>query len=559
LGCLFYCRYLIVSAMEGKSIFRTMRLPLSHLPTVLLIVGYPIYWLELYAFRAGRGNTTPLAWIIFCIFALIVLYRNYTRLVAGARDFCVRFSQEPLSLRLLLVVAGIGAGVISLCAFYAALLPPHLVQESDLLNYHLTLPRQHLIMHSFKHIPWSTADLYLLPIDFSLAPYWLATNLPNKFPQFLFFAGIIPVSFNLVRRFSGNNFLSLCLIVLAVFGSHSVGIQAGTAMLDLALCYLFLAALDSFLGGAILISALEFVFLFWSKSFIPLQLGLTFMALFCLMFVLKKWFMYKVDWNLGREIEAGTLNKKKLQQFAVLFLICSIFIAGPFIAKSMYYAGTPLFPFKVGILNPGNGLDRNSPQWQSLLEKSKQCVTTRDDYGAGRSLKEFIGHFWLIAVPEEGVNNRYDYPVGLMYLLFVGPFLYVFISSLRKKKIGLLPFFVVVYWLVWWVGSQQTRFLFIPILLMFISVIATNKFQSRILIIAMLIALFLTGLSVFRAHRADFGCASWEVLRPKDRELIAMSKTVNRNQPVKLNYPDVAFADFEVDVQDTNSVFVLQH
>lgn len=261
--------------MEGQSIFRETRFTLSHLPTLLLIFGYPIYWLELYLLRSGHSETTPLAWVIFSFFTLIVFSMNYIRLAAAARKFFTWFAQKQLPVKLLLVSMGIGSGAALLFAFYASLLPPHLIQEFDALNYHIALPRQHLLRGSFSHIPWSTADLYFLPIDFALAPFWLATSLPNKLPQLFFIIGLLGVCGRLAWRFSGGKIWPVVLSVLAVLGSHNIGIQMGTAMLDIAICYLFLAALDSFLGGVVWLGVVELSFYVWSKPLIPAQFIIT--------------------------------------------------------------------------------------------------------------------------------------------------------------------------------------------------------------------------------------------------------------------------------------------
>ncbi len=265
--------------MEGQNIFRSIRFPLSHLPTFFLVIGYPIFWLELYVFKVGHGQTTPGAWTIFSIFAFIAIFQNHSQITAGLRNFQTWFKEESSSVKALLVAAGIAAGVIFLSALYASFLPPHLVQEFDAINYHITLPRQHLLLGSFGHIPWSSADLYFLPIDFALAPFWLATSLPNKLPQFFFVIGLLAVSGRLAWRFSGGKTWPVMLVVLAILGSHNIGIQAGTAMLDIAICYLFLAALDSFLSGAIWLGIIEISFYFWSKPLIPAQVIVT-VALF---------------------------------------------------------------------------------------------------------------------------------------------------------------------------------------------------------------------------------------------------------------------------------------
>lgn len=105
------------------------------------------------------------------------------------------------------------------------LLPPHVPPEFDALNYHYTLPRQHLITGSFAHLKWSVADLWLLPFQFSLAPYWFSTVLPNKVPQFIFMLGLWAVVFRLAQRFSPTNGIAAgVLALLAVIGSHGFSI-----------------------------------------------------------------------------------------------------------------------------------------------------------------------------------------------------------------------------------------------------------------------------------------------------------------------------------------------
>ena len=61
---------------------------------------------------------------------------------------------------------------ILLIIVLASVEPIHLMQEADCMNYHYGLPRQHLILGSFGHISWAADDLFLLPVDFSLSPFW---------------------------------------------------------------------------------------------------------------------------------------------------------------------------------------------------------------------------------------------------------------------------------------------------------------------------------------------------------------------------------------------------
>jgi len=546
--------------LEGHRIFKKNVLNIAHLPTLLLAIGYPIFWLELYLLRSHGGHTTMLAPCLFFVLVLYVLIKQkniiYDQIINVKRNF----SQCSVFFKSFIIIGSVFSIVIILCAFYASLLPPHLIQESDALNYHISIPRQHLILGSFQHISWSTADLYLLPIDFALAPFWLFTEYPNKFPQFIFSIGLLLIAMRLTRKITRNDFLCQILVVFGILGSHNVGIQLGTAMLDVILCYLLLAALDSLLDKRLFMCAIEFAFYFWSKSFVPLQVMFIVILMFFLYFILKNLDFNKIGWSAQNLIVTQGIDmRKKCRKFTILFLLISIFVAGPFLGKTLYYAGTPLYPFFPGMIQINKNIDKSSLAWKSLLSKSQKAVSTRDQYGSGRSPIEFMRHLWLIAVPEKGVNNRYDYPVGLMYLLCLGPFLSTLVRSVKDKEFLILPVFVTLFWMSWWLGSHQSRFLYVPIVLLLIVVMAQKKFHSKAFAIGVILCLVLVSLSVFRAHKSDFGKSAWDVLRKKDKELLNLSKTVKGDQVVQLSYFDIAFADFPVEVIQNNSVFVLQY
>ena len=557
MGCLF-CHYNVtVYNLEDQSISRSIRYPLSHLSTLFLVIGYPLFWLELYFFRSGYARTTPLAWIFFCFFTCILCFENYPRLVAGVRKLLAWFMQLTLSVKILLIFIGIGLGVTFFSAIYASLLPPHLVQEGDVLNYHITLPRQHLLRGSFNHISWSTADLFLLPIDFALTPFWLATSLPNKIPQFFFLIGLLAVCGRLTWRLSKGQVWPVILLIIAVIGTHSVGIQAGTGMLDILICYLFLAAIDSFLSRRFMIGAVELCFYLWSKPFMSVQSVVIFGVCALICFILWKLkVINEIVITPGKKIKEFTnWNRPVFIRMMGVFFILSLCVAGPFIAKSLRYSGTPLFPVSVGTFKSFS-ISKSPAYWSELEQKGENLLATRNQYGSGWNILEFMRHFWLAAVPEEGVNNRYDYPLGLMYLLFFGPFVFFFLSSLCRRVLPLLSLWVIVSWVVWWWGIQQTRFLLVPLILMYLAVALSIGRPSRIMLGSMLAAVLLVSVSVYRTHNQDFGRWGYNVLRAKDKDLIQLGRG---SPPASLSFFDLAYATFIVDRVDSNNpVFVLK-
>ncbi len=536
-----------------------IRSNLSHLPTMMLIVGYIVYWIELLCFNTSNGQTSPLSVLVFGCIVLIGLVRNFGSIIDVINKCVNSFKALSLFSKLLLCVGFLCVVSISLISLYASRLPPHLDQEYDVLNYHYSIARQHLILNSFQHISWSSADLFLLPIQFALSPYWFLTTLPNKFPQFIILLGLAAVSIRLTQYFTKDNILLSILCVFAVFGSHGLCIQMGTAMLDMAICYLFLAGLDSFLHQRYKMAAVEWSFFLWAKSFIPLQMGLLVTLIVICAFVLKKYAGFSCHFSFY----PSPIDKEDFKKICIKFLpwliVGSLVIAGPFLIKSYQFSGTPLYPFGVGLLGEGR-LEQNPEVWVSLNKATDSHLSTRDWYGYGRNWSQFFKHFWILAVPDQGVNNKYDYPLGLMYLVFLLPFLTFFAQSLRKKELPILAIFTIMYWVSWWFGSQQARFLYIPLILIYIITIPKLKNNSFILLSVCVLSLMFSSISVLRAHKADFQKTAYEVLDPNYLKHIKLSKSylvLQRNDVVSLKEHEVAFAQFPVRVEQEKYPFVI--
>lgn len=549
--------------MENTGTVKNRYFKITHLPTLILLIGYPAYWIELFFINKHDGGTSALAWVMFLLSVIFLTKIEVNLFLDFAKWIRIEWGKIRAGSRIYIAISSVIVFGVIIVAFKASLLPPHLSQEFDALNYHITVPRQHLILGSFKFIPWSSADLFILPIDFSLAPYWLATELPNKFPQFLFLIGLVSVMVDLVKRFSGNNFIGIVLAASAVFGSHFIGIQMGTAMLDIVIAYLFLAAMDSLLAGQIFMFLVEFVFFYWSKPFIPLQCALLIAVMTLAFALLKMRGLKEVRLFFGEGLDSFKLKEyaRNIKKSLIPFLLLSAAVAGPFIVKSIYYSGVPLFPFAVGIFDMSGSAHRNESLHNSLTASSKSHISAKDAYGYGKSGWDFLKHLWLISVPDKGVNNRYDYPAGLIYLIFLGPFLYMFILALGRKEFTVFPLFTVFYWISWWFGSQQTRFLYIPALMMIIAVISEMKIYSKIFMSAIMFSLIITGVSIFRANKNDFFAYPADVLRPKDKELVRISRDylkAGRSDAVSVDFYDVAYAGFPVKVTGEEASWVLK-
>lgn len=536
--------------------FKANALSLSHLPTWMLIIGLPLYWLEMAFHRNNYGISTPLAWIFFAVVAAVAVRYAF---VNRSWSLKALWPEGWVDRGFIIAGALLCLGMIAVY-FYAALLPPHLPQEEDVLNYHYTFPRQHLIRQSFEYIRWSTCDLFPYPVQFGLAPFWFATELPNKLPQFLFFLSVPAILVRLLKLLGQADPWKCALLVFAFFGAHHVVIQGGTAMLDIVLAYLFLAALDSFFRGNWIMAAVEFVFYFWSKSFAPLQMIAVITVLLAALFVLKR---SGFQMNLGFASSSGKLTSiytKIFRKFLLLFAVLSIVVAGPFVVKSLKIGGTPLFPFFVGAFPHFQHIDELPWDWDSFVAAAKYDLSMKDAYGLPRTPVNLIKHIWLIAVPQDGVNNVFDYPVGLVYLLCLGPFFYFMAKGLLRKQIGILSLLACVIWSSWWFGSQQSRFLYVPLFLLYLTVIAEIRF-SRVFFASVLLAVLLSAGSAFRAHRVDFGKAPESLLRQQDQEFRRLSKeyiSEGRTGIVVVDHYQAAYAQFPARVLQENIPYTLQ-
>ena len=521
--------------------------PLSHLPTWFFIIGYPLFWLQLYTHSANYGVTSSVGWVLFGGVALLCL----SVAVGGGQNYFKRLIVFWSSLERIEKFFWSAGFAISLfiigIVVLASLKPIHLIQESDCLRYHYALPRQHLILGSFAHIPWAADDLFLLPMDFALAPFWFATALPNKIPQLIIFLGLISMAVRLTsalaterRPWAGP------LAALVILGTHGFGIQMGTGMLDLAIVYLFLASLDSLRLGNWFLAGVEFTFFFWSKPLMPLEVLITIgVWAFCLALARRS------HWQI-----IDTFILKHGGRALGLFIALSVVVAGPFIVKSIYYAATPFFPLAPGFMGTWANIKIHPQSWHSLQQASQLWMEgTKNSYGHGRDLLSFVKHWWLLGVPEKGVNNSFDYPLGLPYLLLIGPFLFFLIKDIVQRKFSPLSVLAAVIWALWWFTAQQSRFLYVPLLIVFMVTIARLEKISRGLFLCLLISLCLEALSLWGAHKSDMGRWGVDDLRSQDKQLLELNhRYLEHSLPNYIDWPshDVAYAQFPVMVRKEN-------
>ena len=81
MGLLFWGSDLTLYLMAIHRSLGKITSPLSHLPTWFFIIGYPLFWLQLYTHTASDGVTSALPWVLFG--GVIVIFSKLSGPVLG--------------------------------------------------------------------------------------------------------------------------------------------------------------------------------------------------------------------------------------------------------------------------------------------------------------------------------------------------------------------------------------------------------------------------------------------------------------------------------------------
>ena len=457
-------------------------------PIVLWALGFIEFHLTVF-FGPRNGHTLGVSlWISLAVLlAALWRCRNATLRVAGMLAGEVR--RAPVLFWLLCMVQ---AGMFAL-ASHEAHFPPHWPQEGDAINYHMALPRQHLFWGSLQHLPWSAADLWPLALQFGFAPIWFMGATINKWPQLLAALWAFVMMLALGRRKAAHSFTGW-MPALALFTTHGVMVQLGMAMLDLTNLYLLLAAWHAAVHRRPFWWAVHVALYAATKAFHPAQAGILTLA---------------VLGNFAVFDRAVLIRNRRLLVFgAALALVLFCVTMARSVWVSIERAGTPIFPFFTCVFSGVTNCQGEAGE--AVRATVARQFSTRDGYGLGRGAGAFIAHLWRISVPAMGtVNNVYDYPLGLTWILLLVLLAASIPDWIRAKLPPPELVLAVVIWVLWWVTSQQSRWLY-PFIAF--GLLATVPLQLRanrsLLVVVILGAACLSLLSQARAIRADLGASA---------------------------------------------------
>ncbi|MGZ3721141.1 MAG: hypothetical protein ACXWR1_22495, partial [Bdellovibrionota bacterium] len=256
---------------------KTFNLPLHEVPLWLWVSGFADFLLH----TMGTPVPIPLGWISIAglLLALVCsVFGNFSRwkgeLVGLAKELRELSRTYPIPAAAYLACAALMA-LILFFGLRWALMPPHLPQEYDAINYQMGIPRQLLVRGNLGQIEWAVTDLWPMAMQWGMAPLSSAFSFQNKFPQFFFTLGAAAGLYRIPRQLFPNlePRLFLTLPLFAIMGAHGVVTQIGSGMMDLPALYLLLLCICAVLSERWCVVAISLAVYAASKSFHPFQIA----------------------------------------------------------------------------------------------------------------------------------------------------------------------------------------------------------------------------------------------------------------------------------------------
>ncbi len=308
--------------------------------------------------------------------------------------------------------------------------------EADVLHYHLVLPRLFLEQHSMADLSWSIPNRYPLFIHMlHLSGYAVTGPLFAKTLVFSAFIGAQFVLFSMISRTAERPWP---LWAVAIFGGvPAVVIQAGSGMLDLLTLIFLLLSFEGLLRYrshgerlAFLMSALSAGIVASSRAF-----TVTYAILLTGLLVISG---FSSRMSLSHRLKEGFLY---LTGIAVVYF--------PWVIRAYLHTGNPIYPLGFSWFG-GLGLD---------ADRAAGLKNVAFAYGMGKGPLQALSLPWDMTFH----SAVFDYPIGPVFLAWI-PILILF-CSWKETRFPLLA--MVAYAALWFVGSQQMRYLYFSLAIFF--------------------------------------------------------------------------------------------
>lgn len=385
----------------------SLTLGLGALAYVLLLLGALnlIYgWLVMLVLAAG------VAWC----------YPVWAAWPGAAAGLYARFTNAPWRKRWLLVCLGLAVLALLLPFYLMPLYPP---VADDAIMYHLPYAKLYKQNHGLIFTPY---------LRFAVAPQ---TN------ELLFLLALLLHDDITAHLIEFLMLLTLGAISVAFgrrFFSARAGWWAGTILLSNPILLWLGAHAYVDMGMALFCTAAIFAFGIWLDG--RERRWLVLAGLFCGLAVGTKLSALIVPALLGTVLLYLAARERKLVS-VIIFGATALLVASPWLARSFYYTGNPLYPFFQDSLGKWLGGGRLTP----ALEQQLWSVITNDPhYWNGRDLRS------LLLLPWDLTFNRRKFysqvPLSPIYLLMFPLLLVVVIVKERVRKLLAMAGAYILYW-----------------------------------------------------------------------------------------------------------------
>ena len=435
---------------------------LSHeYPLVVFLFGIALFYLQitLHWWQPEHYSATLLGFL-----ALLTLVFGFALASFQFYHFMQRSLQESNDVKVRLLLFAMA--LVVLVGLFSSLKPTHLVQESDFINYHWLLSKQPWFTGTWSPLSAHPYEFLHVVPQLGLSFLWVAVPLFNKIPQFLFFLFLLlrlwalPLLLGLRRPY-----ISGLLIVVCFLSFRGVAIQVGMAMLDLVNCYFLISVVSHWLWFQQ--NAIQKKYCGWYTVFFGGALaGYLGHKSFGIILTLAILFLFYIA---GKFILRARTKMSPQQYYVHVVLLVLAVVWLPSLLRAAYYTGDPFYPVFPALseryCNDAH-LDA-SVNCAALVKRSHGLRSTVNNYGYGHTIKSYLQAFCLVGFAEKGsVNNRFDYPLGFMWL-FLWFVVLVGIMNERVRRVSFFFGFVGFgYFTIWFLGSQQSRWLYPVVMLL---------------------------------------------------------------------------------------------
>jgi len=353
-----------------------------------------------------------------------------------------------------LAFVGLSTALSFLLNTFSSLAP---ISSMDSVVYHFTLPKMYLQAgkiynmegYFFAHLPQMTEMINLFAMGLRSD---ISAALINSY--FGIFCALL--IFSIVRRLfdfrlgvlSGALFYMTPLVTWEATGNYPELHLAFFSILSFYMMYLYFEKKSIFI---LLLSGIFLGFGFQTKQF-----AFNFMLIITLLIFISFW--------KNKESRLSSIKKYSL------WVLTVIAIGSPWHLFNYFTTGNPFFPLLYDIFG-GKGWNAETNAF--LMDYLSES------FGYGKSLLSFILLPFALTFKGQGFHGgRLFGPLVLVFAPFA------FIDGKILKRTLLILFFSLIYILIWFHGSQQTRFLIpiLPFLLILVSIGIVNleKLSSRL-------------------------------------------------------------------------------